>query len=167
MRRAREVGALYEQFMGFGRALGQEHAALWFWNRVPTKVAGNPMLVGYVSANRHQAYCQKLGLDPAVSPHIVVTRTYPDLSVEIVTDVVIAFDNLRPDDLDPLLRKLTGQVVQDRLDQGEMEGLAWRLRWKRTIQSVLCAVAPVLAQKVTVRVRGVEIEGTLPDLCKG
>jgi hypothetical protein len=165
-RRAQEIGALYEQFMGFGRALGREHAALWFWNRVPTKIAGNPMLVSYVSANRHQAYCQKLGLDPFVGPHIVVTRTYPDLSAEIVPDVVIAFDNLRPDDIDPLLRRLTGQIVQDRLDQGEIESLAWRQRWKRSFKSVLCAVAPVLAQKLKVRIRDIEIEGALPDLCK-
>jgi hypothetical protein len=66
---------LYRQFENFGRTIGDDNVAVWFWK--PSGKAGAPEARD-VDVERSVRFCQAWKLKPSASPHVVVTSTYPD-----------------------------------------------------------------------------------------
>jgi hypothetical protein len=100
---------LYQQFRIFGRTIGDDHVAVWFWKRRSS--AADPNLAENVDVERSVRFCQALGLTPSVGPHLVVTTEYPDESKLPADRAVFELAGLRPADVTKLLRKLTDELV--------------------------------------------------------
>lgn len=99
-----KIADLYDAFLGFGRATGRYHAAIWFWKTPTPKF---PILAEYVDDSRSTDYCTKFGLSPKESPHIVLTTEYPDPSEPLdKPPVVIALNDLPAASIDTLLTVL-------------------------------------------------------------
>jgi hypothetical protein len=160
-----QIAGLYDEFMGFGRAIGARHAAVWFWTKTPAKIDKNTNLVEAVDANRSQAFCEKFRLKPEDSPHVLVTTVYPDLNADIGEPVILRLGEMRPQNIEALLRSLTRQITSNKLAQAELDKQVWRLGWIQSIQESLCIFAPLFKDvKATVGV--VEIKGAPAEICK-
>ena len=160
-----QIRGLYNEFMGFGRAIGAHHAAVWFWTETPPNINESTNLAEAIDANRSQAFCEKFGLKPKDSPHVVVTTVYPDLKADIGEPVILRLGEMRAQDIEALLRSLTRQVTSNKLAQAELDKQVWRLGWIRSIQESLCIFAPLFKDvKATVGV--VEIKGAPAEICK-
>jgi hypothetical protein len=104
---------LYRQFQNFGRTIGDEHVAVWFWK---TKSDVNDQaLAQNIDVERSVRFCQAWKLRPSAGPHLVVTSTYPDeshLSSGLPKNsAVYELGSMSPKDISELLAKLTDELV--------------------------------------------------------
>jgi hypothetical protein len=160
-----QIRGLYNEFMGFGRAIGQHHAAVWFWTKTPANINESPNLADAVDANRSQAFCQKFGLDPGEGPHVVVTTVYPDLNADVGQPVILRLGGMSPQNIEAVLGTLTRQVTNSKLAQGELDRQTWTRGWTQIIQNALCAAAS-LFKSVKATVGFVEITSAPAEICK-
>jgi len=105
---------LYQTFEGFGRTIGDDNAAVWFWKA--RRPAYDRQLADNVDVERSVRFCQAWRLKPSEGPHLVVTTTYPDeshLSSGLPKDsAVYGLGNMSPVEISNLLAKLTDELVQ-------------------------------------------------------
>jgi len=108
---------LYTKFESFGRTIGDDNLAVWFWKG--EKRADDPSLAKNVDVERSARICKVLQLKPSASPYLVVTANYPDESNFPKQFAVFELGKLSPSDISSLLAKLTDQLVlQGRVDPG-------------------------------------------------
>lgn len=113
---ARNAGLydLYQQFLNFGRAIGDEHAAVWFWTSNSYQ-RSDAALAKIVDVKRSLRFCQAWKLIPSDGPHLVITSTYPDesnLSSGLPPDTAVyKLGNMSPPDITKLLASLTDQLI--------------------------------------------------------
>jgi len=112
---------LYKAFENFGRTIGDDNAAVWFWKA--ERRAHDPTLAENVDVERGVRFCQAWKLTPSEGPHLVITTVYPDesnLSSGLPKgSAVYSLGNMNPKDLSALLAKLTDELIQ----KGRVEGL--------------------------------------------
>jgi hypothetical protein len=105
---------LYVQFQAFGRAIGDDNAAVWFWKSDGYE-RSDASLAKILDVERSVRFCQAWKLKPSEGPHLVITATYPDeshLAAGLSQDhAVYALANMSPPDISSLLAKLTDQLV--------------------------------------------------------
>jgi len=74
-----EMGALHNQFLAFGEAIGPDHLAVWFLQD-PEPIHSESNIP---DVQRNIEYCLKFNLPLSDGPYVVVTSNYPDnLDVE-------------------------------------------------------------------------------------
>jgi len=128
---------LYQQFDNFGRTIGSDNVAVWFWispgNAARTKASAED-----VDVERSVRFCQAWHLKPSAGPHVVVTSTYPDesdLSSGLPKDsAVFELGNMESTQISKLLAKLTDELVA----KGHVESAqeAPEARWVRLLGAV-------------------------------
>ena len=105
---------LYRQFQSFGRAVGDDHAAVWFW-KSDSYEHSDAALAQIVDDERSVRFCQAWKLTPSEGPHLVITSTYPDeahLSTGLPKDsAVYKLGDMAPPDISALLAKLTDELI--------------------------------------------------------
>jgi hypothetical protein len=117
--RNEDVRKLYSQFQNFGRVIGGENLAVWFWNlkREVTKNSSDGVEVTQgLDVERSVRFCKAWKLKPSAGPHLVVTSTYPnesDLSSGLPKDsAVYELGNMPAKNISELLAKLTDELVE-------------------------------------------------------
>lgn len=160
----KQLRGLYDMYSGFGRAIGEHHAAVWFWTKVPGNIDQENNLEKLVDVNRSQKFCGKLSLDPARSPHVVVTTKYPDLIMDIQPDVVLGFGGKSQEDIRNLLLSLTRQVTQSRLDASKLQAEStWQL-WVESISHAFCRF-PQIFKSIDFKVGKLEFREPSSTFC--
>ncbi|PYX82341.1 MAG: hypothetical protein DMG70_15405 [Acidobacteria bacterium] len=105
---------LYKQFENFGRTIGDDNAAVWFWKT--QQRAHDPTLAKNVDVERSVRFCQTWKLKPSEGPHVVVTTVYPDessLSSGLPKgSAVYGLGNMSPTEISGLLTKLTDELIE-------------------------------------------------------
>jgi hypothetical protein len=76
--KSKDLFSLYQKFQNFGRTIGDDHLAVWFWK--DTRIATDPNLAANVDVERSVRFCKALRLKPSEGPHIVIMASYPDES---------------------------------------------------------------------------------------
>jgi hypothetical protein len=138
------VRMLYERFKAFGEAIGPSHLAVWFWKGTPG--TENPALPASVDADRSSQYCQRFGLLPSESPHVLVTTRYPDLATspgDHKGQVTLKLYGTDADDITILLAKLADQLVVEGLQQTAIDSEAYWRAWERSVEKVLALLAEI------------------------
>jgi len=140
---------LYQQFENFGRTIGDDNAAVWFWKS--KRRANDHELAENVDVERSVHFCQAWKLKPSDGPHLVVTTVYPDessLSPGLPKgSAVYGLGNMNPKEISALLAKLTDDLVEKgRVDSPPATAAAPLALWvrlldatQRTINSFGCA----------------------------
>jgi hypothetical protein len=105
---------LYQQFQRFGGAIGDEHAAVWFWTSNSYQ-RSDAALAKIVDVDRSVRFCKAWNLTPSEGPHLVITSTYPDesnLSSGLPPDTAVyRLGDMSPPEITKLLASLTDQLV--------------------------------------------------------
>jgi hypothetical protein len=63
-----KLGTLYKQFNAFGKAIGPDNLAVWFWSEEPR----DNQLYKAVDVTRSVAFCRRLKLKPSDGPYVLV-----------------------------------------------------------------------------------------------
>jgi hypothetical protein len=170
---------LYEQYLTFGRAIGPKHLAVWFWtDKTPepspldrhiavttktsaTKATLQPAAVlSYtLDVDRSIAYCEKFGLKPSESPHIIVTTRRPEISYSwkeagfytSSNQVVITLANADATEMTVLLTTLADQLLIEGLNQEAIDSKQYWQSWWRSLRNTWRPIG-TLAEKLAVTI---------------
>jgi hypothetical protein len=104
-----QLVALYQRFEAFGEVIGEEHLAVWFWNRDTS--LRNPRLAEAVDVERAVAYCRRLGVPPSRGPYVLFTTEYPDESAVPESFQWIELGGRTAPEISGLLKTLGDQIV--------------------------------------------------------
>jgi hypothetical protein len=81
---ARRLQQLYERSQAFGRVVGADHLAVWFWKKdapwIPGTLAENVDVERAINLVQ-KLDCQKVKCKPSCGPYLLFTTTYPDEAV--------------------------------------------------------------------------------------
>lgn len=107
---------LYHQFQSFGRSIGDDQAAVWFWKTTVNpgweKVAAP---ADVIDVERSINFCKAWNLKPSDGPYIVVTSARPDeqhLSRGLPDDsAIFKLGGMKPSEISSLLEKLTDSLL--------------------------------------------------------
>jgi hypothetical protein len=113
---ASRLQQLYDRSLAFGRTIGDDHAAVWFWKE--DQPLHSPALAANVDVERAIAYCQALTLRPGDGPYLLFTTTPPDERVAPDAFQVFALGGRSADDIGRLLTTLGDQLVTEGLVRG-------------------------------------------------
>jgi hypothetical protein len=104
---------LYDQFKGFGDAIGKDNAAVWF--RKLGSANSSLHLAQSIDVDRSVHFCQAWKLKPSEGPHIVILSTFPNeanLSSGLPAEhAVYKLGGMISKDVSKLLSNLTDQLV--------------------------------------------------------
>jgi hypothetical protein len=113
----KELYSLYDQFTSFGRTIGTDNLAVWFWKKTSAKLS-NSALVSNVDVERSVRFCKAWSLTPSAGPHVVVTPTYPDESALSkglpANTAVFELGNMKTVQISDLLAKLVDELLQNK-----------------------------------------------------
>jgi hypothetical protein len=107
---------LYYQFKAFGRSIGDDQAAVWFWRQPvgPSWETTFPA-AAVIDVERSIRFCKAWSLKPSEGPFIVVTATRPDeahLSRKLPNDsAVFKLGGMAPPAISSLISKLTDALL--------------------------------------------------------
>jgi hypothetical protein len=99
---------LYQQFEAFGRSIGSDHAAVWFWNAQPKAGA----YVDAIDVERSVKYCKQYGLAPSGGPYLLVTNEHPDKEASARNGLMrLGLASKTPAEITEILETLTDDLV--------------------------------------------------------
>ncbi|MCL4846882.1 MAG: hypothetical protein KJ066_10135 [Acidobacteria bacterium] len=107
---------LYDRSLAFGRTIGDEHAAVWFWKE--DQPLHSPALAANVDVERAIAYCRTLRLKPGDGPYLLFTAVHPDEQAAPDAFQVFALGGKTAEEIGRLLTTLGDQLVTDGVVQG-------------------------------------------------
>ena len=167
---------LYQQFKAFGKAIGQKHLAVWFWksgrpnpssfdkflaehiNTPEQKKTAADIVAQALDIDRHVAYCERHGLLPGDSPHVLVTTTYPEEKI-LENKVVLRLANADAVEITELLTELTNQLLVEGLDQKAIDTEQYWQSWLRGLRTVSRPVTAFIERiSITVDTKFVKAE---------
>jgi len=108
---AKRLVDLYWRSQAFGRVIGDDHLAVWFWKE--TAPLEGAAVAENVDVERATAYCRRLQLKPSDGPYLLFTATYPDESTAPSAFTAIALGSKSADEVVRLLKQLGDQLVID------------------------------------------------------
>lgn len=103
---------LYDRSRAFGRTIGDDHVAVWFWKQNGPPTAAN------VDVERAIAYCRMLKLKPGDGPYLLFTAAPPDERVAPDAFQVFALGGRTADETGRLLTTLGDQLVTEGVVRG-------------------------------------------------
>lgn len=104
-----QVENLFENFLGFGEAIGKKNLAVWFWKRQMRIV--DPSLPQNVDVARGTQYCSAMKLLPSKGPYVVITKDYPDANAFPRERVVLEIGAMTPSEVTKLMASLADQLL--------------------------------------------------------
>lgn len=104
-----ELFHLYWQFQVFGRTIGDDNLAVWFWKE--RAASDDPRLAENVDVERSIRFCRELNLRPSLGPHLVMMHEYPDETALPSERMVFELGGLEAIEISRLLRRLTDELL--------------------------------------------------------
>jgi hypothetical protein len=157
-----QIASLYKAYEAFARAIGNDHAAVFFWKKSPKKIDGKLVgadLAANIDANRCAEYEKAFKLDISQSPHVVVTKTRPSPAGSLTDFIILQLNGLSPSSTEKFLTTLADQLVGDKLDQEKLGSDRWWLTWRDVVVKVYQGVSGLAGHsKVTIKGGPVELE---------
>lgn len=103
-----DFSELYTKYLGFGRAIGDDNAAVWFWRKPAYSITPDN-----VDVERSVRFCRAYNLKPSQSPYILVTYKYPDESApkEKGDFAIFQLGNAPSPEITQILAKLTDDLL--------------------------------------------------------
>jgi hypothetical protein len=138
-----KVRTLYDQFQAFGRAIGRDNVAVWFWSQDNLQ---DSFYYKAVDVVRGAEFCEKLQLPPSNGPYILVTTEYPgsglinDPSTFLPTKLngyyVVSLNNKTAEEIMQLLSRIADKITADHLsDLNSSSEDYWR-SWQRAFEAI-------------------------------
>jgi len=104
-----DLDRLYEDFQNFGRTIGENNLAVWFWKS--DKTIYDSHLAKSVDVERSIKFCKSFKLAPSAGPHLLVVSSYPDLTTAPRAYADYALGSKWSKEISDLLAKLTDELL--------------------------------------------------------
>jgi hypothetical protein len=138
-----KVKKLYDQFQAFGRAIGPDNVAVWFWSQDNLQ---DSIYYKAVDVIRSAEFCEKLQLAPSNGPYILVTTEYPGaglindsstfLPAKLKSYCIISLNNKGADEVMRLLSRVADKITAARLPDLNSNSEDYWQSWQRAFETV-------------------------------
>ena len=132
--REEDLLSLHSYFEAFGRAIGRDNAAVWFWQSMPDLEDG---LADDIDVERSAELCGQLRLKPSESPHIVVTSKWDR------DHLVLALGGLNASGIKQVLVRLADRLVAGGIDDDDVQSEVYWQTWYTAADGMLRALTRV------------------------
>jgi hypothetical protein len=157
-----QLTRLYEHFMNFGRAIGDDNMAVWF---LKPKRKGS--LASITDVEGCSAYAKLYGLMPSRGPHILIipsprdqqgkTVGFPDTTQKVDQYYVLELNGLSPARVGRLLAEVSDRLLVDTVYASGFGSIEQWNAWNRVITKVSKPVLRIL-QYVTFKLKRKDFE---------
>jgi hypothetical protein len=148
--READLLSLHAYFTAFGRAIGPQNAAVWFWKNLPNLENG---LADDVDVERSAEICVRLRLRPSEGPHIVVTSRWDR------DHLVLALGALPASRIAQVLARLADRLVAGDIADADVQSEIWWQTWKAAADQALRSLAQLArAVKLTIDTKFFKVE---------
>jgi hypothetical protein len=142
------LNPFYQQYRAFGKAIGSEHLAVWFWeaphkeseNKKDGSIDKKTVNALRYDVGRAVGYCIKYKLRPSRSPYILLTTSYPNSDDPPENYFTVELGNLSEQGSIEMLSTLADQIVTGNLSQDELDSVRYWSSWKTVIDMVLSSL---------------------------
>ena len=138
-----KVKKLYDQFEAFGRAIGRDHLAVWFWSQ---NIWQDSFYYKSVDVIRSAAFCEKLKLAPSNGPYILVTTEYPGaglindsstfLPAGLKSYYIVSLNNRSADETMQLVTRVADKIIANRISELPSTSEDYWRSWQRAFESI-------------------------------
>ena len=138
-----KIKKLYDQFQAFGKAIGRDHVAVWFWSQSNLQDA---FMYKAVDVIRSAEFCEKLGLTPSGGPYILVTTEYPGaglgndpssfLPTKLEHYYYVSLNNKSADEIMQLLTRVADKITSNHLSELNTGSEDYWSGWQRAFEAV-------------------------------
>jgi len=149
---------LYNQFEAFGKSIGPDHLAVWFWSQN----IRNDQYYKAVDVIRSAAFCAKLKLPPSKGPYLLVTTEYPGaglldtpgsvLPAKLENSEVLELNNLDAAEITRLLSALADKLVAGDVSKLNVNSEDYWRGWQRAYEDIRGTILG-LSKKVTLKIK--------------
>jgi hypothetical protein len=129
------MATLHSAFLGFGRSLGSQNAAVWF-----TTSAGTP---ADYDADRASDFCETYRLESNRSPYIVVSGDYPTTVGAPGDFISVSLVGLDADNVLKLLGQLSDLIRVAQLDRAKMDADRYWRGWAQVLEDGAAAAGKI------------------------
>jgi hypothetical protein len=148
--READLLSLHAYFEAFGRAIGRDNAAVWFWQSAPDLEDG---LADDLDVERSAELCRQLGLKPSESPHIVVTSSWDR------DHLVLALGGLNASGIQQVLVRLADRLIAGGIDDADVQSEVYWQTWYAAADGMLRGLTRLAsAVKVTFDTKFFKVE---------
>jgi hypothetical protein len=112
--KSEDLYRLYEDFERFGRTIGDNNLAVWFWKKGMRHIDQD--LAENVDVERSIRFCKAFKLKPSSGPHILVLSSYPKvkrLPKDYAYYAYYALGGMSPRAISALLGKIADELVME------------------------------------------------------
>jgi hypothetical protein len=137
-----KVRKLYDQFEAFGKAIGRNHVAVWFWSQ---NIWQDSFYYKAVDVIRSAEFCEKLKLTSSGGPYILVTSEYPGtglindsstfLPKKLQNYYIVSLNNRSADEIMQLLTRIADNIVANRLSELNTTSPDYWRGWQRAFEA--------------------------------
>jgi hypothetical protein len=138
-----KIKKLYDQFEAFGKAIGRDHVAVWFWSQ---NIWQDSFFYKTVDVIRSAEFCERLKLSPSGGPYILVTAEYPGtgllndpatfLPAPLQHYSTVSLNNKSSDEVMQLLIRLADRIVANRIADLDTTSQEYWSGWQRAFEAV-------------------------------
>jgi hypothetical protein len=138
-----KIRKLYDQFQAFGRAIGRDNVAVWFWSQDNLQ---DSFYYKAVDVIRSAEFCEKLQLAPSNGPYILVTSEYPGaglindsstfLSTELKSYYIVSLNNKSAEEVMQLLSRIADKITADRLSDLSSNSQDYWHSWQGAFEAI-------------------------------
>jgi hypothetical protein len=138
-----KVKKLYDQFEAFGKAIGPNHVAVWFWSE---NIWEDSFYYKAVDVIRSAGFCEKLNLAPSSGPYILVTGEYPGTGLindsstflprKLQNYYIVSLNNKSADEIMQLLTRVADKVIANRLSELNTQSPDYWIVWRQTYEAI-------------------------------
>jgi hypothetical protein len=138
-----KVKKLYDQFQAFGRAIGRDNVAVWFWSQDNLQ---DSFYYKAVDVIRSAEFCEKLRLAPSDGPYILVTTEYPGtglindpsnfLPTKLKSYYIVSLNNKSAEEVMQLLSRIADKITADRLPDLNSDPEDYWHSWQRAFETI-------------------------------
>lgn len=140
--REQDLLTLYAYFQAFGRAIGPDNAAVWFWKELPNLDQG---LADAIDIERGSQICSELELVASESPYLVINSKWDQ------DHAIVALSGLDSVGIKEVLVVLADKLIASDINIQEVQDEVW---WETLYSALRSGIASAggLARTLTVSI---------------
>jgi hypothetical protein len=138
-----KIKQLYDQFEAFGKAIGRNHVAVWFWSQ---NIWEDSSYYKAVDVIRSEEFCEKLQLAPSGGPYVLITADFPgtglinDSSTFLPTKLqnysILSLNNKSASEIMDVLSRAADKIVENRISALNASSADYWSSWQRAFEAI-------------------------------
>lgn len=138
-----KIKDLYDQFEAFGKAIGRNHVAVWFWSQ---NIWQDSFYYKAVDVIRSEEFCDKLRLAPSGGPYVLITAEFPGTGLiddsstflpnKLQNYSILSLNNKSASEIMEVLSHAADKIVENHIAELNASSPDYWSGWQRAFEAI-------------------------------